>query len=158
MVPKFAEKARGGCMTNVEESARIAVDCGLRIHRDLGPGLLESVYEAVLANGLQRNGLSVERQKPISFRYDGVRFDEGFRADLMVEDSLIIELKSVERLAPVHGKQLLTYLRLTGQPLGLLMNFGAETFKEGCKRIVNNHTDFASSRLRVHQSSPVDAR
>jgi len=138
-------------MRDIEEVARIAVDCGLRIHRDLGPGLLESVYEVVLANGLRRSGLSVERQKPISFLYDGVMFDEGFRADLMVENSLIIELKSVERLAPVHGKQLLTYLRLADKRLGLLMNFGAETFKEGCKRVVNGHTDFASSRLRVHQ-------
>lgn len=137
---------------DIEDVARIAVDCGLRIHRDLGPGLLESVYEVVLANALERNGLSVERQKPISFRYADVVFNEGFRADLLVEARLIIEVKSVERLAPVHGKQLLTYLRLAAQPLGLLMNFGAETFKDGCKRVVNNHTDFASSRLRVHQS------
>jgi len=137
---------------DIEDVARIAVDCGLRIHRDLGPGLLESVYEIVLANALERNGLSVERQKPISFRYADVVFNEGFRADLLVEARLIIEVKSVERLAPVHGKQLLTYLRLARQPLGLLMNFGAETFKDGCKRVVNNHTDFASSRLRVHQS------
>jgi GxxExxY protein len=139
-------------MRDIEEVARIVVDCGFRIHRDLGPGLLESVYEAVLADALRRSGLGVERQKPISFLYDGVMFNEGFRADLMVENSLIIELKSVERLAPVHGKQLLTYLRLAEKPLGLLMNFGAETFKEGCKRVVNNHTAFASSRLRVHQS------
>lgn len=143
-------------MTDIEDCARVAVDCGLRIHRDLGPGLLESVYEAVLADGLRRRGVSVERQKPISFQYDGVQFNEGFRADLMVEGNLIVELKSVERLAPVHGKQLLTYLRLAGQPLGLLMNFGAETFKEGCKRIVNNHTDFASSRLLVHRTAPPD--
>jgi iron complex transport system substrate-binding protein len=138
-------------MRDIEEVARIAVDCGLRIHRELGPGLLESVYEAVLAHELSQAGLGVTRQKPISFVYDGVKFDEGFRADLFIEDCLIIELKSVERLAPVHAKQLLTYLRLTEKPLGLLMNFGAETFKEGCKRVVNNHTAFASSRLRVHQ-------
>jgi len=96
------------------------------------------------------------RGSPISFVYDGVRFDEGFRADLFVEDSLIIELKSVERLAPVHGKQLLTYLGLTEKPLGLLMNFGAATFQEGCTRVVNNHTAFASSRLRVHQAPITD--
>jgi len=100
---------------------------------------------------LRRSGLGVERRKPISFLYDGVTFNEGFRADLMVENSLIIALKSVERLAPVHGKPLLAYLRLAEKPLGLPMNFGAETFKEGCKRVVNNHTAFASSRLRVHQ-------
>ncbi len=93
----------------------------------------------------------MERQKPISFSYEGVVFNECFRADLMVEGSLIVELKSVERLAPVHGKQRLTYLRLADQPFGLLMNFGAETFKEGLKRVVNNHADFASSRLRVRQ-------
>lgn len=140
-------------MVDVEEVARVAVDRGFQIHRDLGPGLLESVYEAVLAAALRRSGLSVERQKPIAFSYAGVLFNEGFRADLMVEGRLIVELKSVERLAPIHGKQLLTYLRLAEQPLGLLMNFGAETFKEGCKRVVNNHADFASSRLRVHQSN-----
>jgi iron complex transport system substrate-binding protein len=138
-------------MSDIEEMARIAVDCGLRVHRELGPGLLESVYEAVLAHQLRQASLLVSRQKPISFVYDDVKFDEGFRADLLVEDSLIIELKSVERLAPVHAKQLLTYLRLAEKPLGLLMNFGAATFKEGCKRVVNNHTTFASSRLRVHQ-------
>ena len=118
---------------DIEGVATIAVDCGFRIHRDLGPGLLESVYEAVLADRLRRSGLAVERQRPISFSYEGVVFNEGFRADLLVEGALIIELKSVERLAPVHGKQLLTYLRLAGQPLGLLMNFGAETFKEGLR-------------------------
>ncbi len=105
-------------MGDVEEVARVVVDCGFRIHRDLEPGLLESVYEAVLADGLRRSGLSVERQKPISFQYTGVLFNEGFRADLMVEGRLIIELKSVERLAPVHGKQLLTYLRLAGNLWG----------------------------------------
>jgi GxxExxY protein len=138
-------------MTDLEELARISVDCGFKIHSDLGPGLLESVYEAVLASALLRKGVSVERQTPIPIEYDGVRLVEGFRADLLVEASLIIEVKSVERLAPVHGKQLLTYLRLTKRPLGLLMNFGGATFREGVKRVVNNHTDFASSRLRVNQ-------
>ena len=140
-------------MTDTEECARIAIDSGLRIHRDLGPGLLESVYEAVLAEALRQKSLAVKRQKPISFHYGGTLFNEGFRADLVVEDKLIIELKSVERLAPVHGKQLLTYLRLCELPLGLLMNFGAETFKEGCKRVVNKHIDFTSSGLRMHQTN-----
>jgi GxxExxY protein len=138
-------------MADLEELARISVDCGFKIHSDLGPGLLESVYEAVLASALLRRGLAVERQTPISIEYEGVRLTEGFRADLVVAGSLIIEVKSVERLNPVHGKQLLTYLRLTKQPLGLIMNFGGATFREGVKRVVNNHTDFASSRLRVDQ-------
>ena len=137
---------------DIEETARIAVDCGFHIHRNLGPGLLETVYEAVLAASLTRRGIAVERQKAIAIEYDGIRLAEGFRADLFVNGGLIIEIKSVERLAPVHGKQLLTYLRLSKQPLGLLMNFGAATFREGVKRVVNGHDSFASSRLRVHNS------
>ena len=138
-------------MRDIEELASLAVDAGLKIHKELGPGLLESFYESVLAHNLHRSGLSVERQKPIAIEYDGVIFSEGFRADLVIENSLIVEVKSVERLAPVHGKQLLTYLRLMKQPLGLLMNFGCATFREGVKRVVNGHTNFASSRLRVNQ-------
>ena len=138
-------------ITDVEELARVAVDCGFKMHADLGPGLLESVYEAVLAASLARSGLAVERQKIIPIEYDGLALAEGFRADLLVGGTLIIEIKSVERLTPVHGKQLLTYLRLAKQPLGLLINFGAATFREGIKRVVNNHTNFASSRLRVNQ-------
>lgn len=138
-------------MRNIEELSAIVVDVAFHLHRGLGPGLLESVYEAVLAKMLQDRGLRVERQKPISFDYEGIRFDEGFRADLVVEGMLIIELKSVEKLAPVHAKQLLTYLRLTHLPLGLLINYGAAMFKDGVKRVVNNHHDFASSRLRVNQ-------
>lgn len=144
-------------MRDVEELARLAVDCGLKVHQDLGPGLLESVYEAVMAASLTRRGLTVERQKPISIEYEGITLAEGFRADLFVESRLIIEVKSIDRLAPVHGRQLLTYLRLAGQPLGLLMNFGGETFREGLKRVVNNHIDFASSRLRVNQSASIQA-
>ena len=141
-------------MIQLEEYARLAVDCGLHIHRDLGPGLLESVYEVVLEASLVRLGLPVQRQKLIDIEYDGMLLREGFRADLLVGGALIIEVKSVERFAPVHGKQLLTYLRLTKQPLGLLMNFGAPTFREGLKRIVNNHRDVASSPLRVNRSGP----
>jgi GxxExxY protein len=135
-------------VNDLEELARIAVDCGFRIHKELGPGLLESVYEAVLANSLSRAGLFVERQKPLPISFDGLQINEGYRVDLHVEGKLIIEIKSVERLAPVHGKQLLTYLRLAKQPLGLLMNFSGETFKEGVRRVVNNYT-FAPSRLCV---------
>jgi GxxExxY protein len=143
-------------MADLEEIARVAIDCGFKIHSDLGPGMLESFYEAVLASSLMKRGLAVERQKPIVVEYDGTTFAEGFRADIVVEKSLIIEVKSIERLAPVHGKQLLTYLRLTGRPLGLLINFGCATFREGVKRVVNNHTDFASSRLRVNQIASRD--
>ena len=138
---------------DVEELATIAVDCGFKAHDALGPGLLESVYEAVLAQSLMRRGLAVERQKPIPFRFDGIILDEGFRADLLVEGRLLIELKSLERTAPVHGKQLLTYLRLLELPLGLLMNFGAATFREGVRRVVNSHDPLASSRLCVRPSS-----
>jgi len=138
-------------MKNIEELSAEVVDAAFHLHKDLGPGLLESVYEVVLAKMLENRGLAVERQKIISIQYAGLRFDEGFRADLLVEGTLLIELKSVEHLAPVHGKQVLTYLRLLDLPLGLLINFGAATFKEGIKRIVNNHNNFASSRLRVNQ-------
>ena len=138
-------------MQNPEELARTVVDCGFRLHKDLGPGLLEGVYEAILAAMLAKAGLQIDRQKLIPIDYNGLVIADGFRADLIVEGSLIIEIKSVEQLVPVHGKQLLTYLRLMKQPLGLLLNFGAPTFRDGVKRVVNDHMNFASSRLRVHQ-------
>ncbi|MBN2427534.1 MAG: GxxExxY protein [Deltaproteobacteria bacterium] len=127
------------------------VDASVRLHMDLGPGLLESVYERLLAEILIRRGLVVERQKPVCFEYDGIRFDDGFRIDLLVENQVLVELKSVEKVAPVHSKQLLTYLRLMKLPVGLLINFGAPTLKEGLHRIVNNLDPSASSRLRVNQ-------
>jgi len=126
-------------MQNVEEISEVVVDTAFHLHRDLGPGLLETVYEAVLEKVLKDKGLSVERQKPVRIEYAGLSFDEGFRADLVIENTLIIELKSVEKIAPVHTKQLLTYLRLLDLPVGLLINFGAPTFKEGIRRILNNH-------------------
>ena len=142
-------------MKDLEALAKTAVNCGFRIHKELGPGLLESVYEAILADSLSRTGLLVERQKPLPISFQGVQINEGYRVDLLVEASLIIEIKSVERIAPIHGKQLLTYLRLAQQPLGLLMNFGGETFKEGVRRVANNYS-FAPSRLCVNPlpSSP----
>jgi GxxExxY protein len=133
----------------LESLAKTAVDRGFRIHKELGPGLLESVYEAILADSLSRTGLFVERQKPLPISFEGVQINEGYRVDLLIEGSLIVEFKSVERLVPVHGKQLLTYLRLARQPLGLLMNFGGETFKEGVRRVANNYC-FAPSRLCVN--------
>lgn len=135
-------------VNDVEQLARIAIDEGLRIHRQLGPGLLESVYEAVLANCLVRQGLDVKRQWPVPIRFDGVTLAEGFRGDLLVEDRLLIELKSVERLAPVHGKQVYTYLRLLDLPLGLLMNFGGETFREGLKRVINKYDGLGSLQAK----------
>lgn len=135
-----------------EQIATIIVDCAFRLHRDLGPGLFETVYEVLLAKMLQDQGLAVERQRAITFQYGGLTFDEGFRADLLIEGIVLVELKSVETFAPVHSKQVLTYLRLLNLPLGLLINFGAATFKEGCKRIVNGHQSFTSSNLRVHQN------
>ena len=124
---------------DIEGLASVVIDCGFHLHKNLGPGLLESVYEAIMADQLARRGLSVQRQAAIPIRYDGVELPEGFRADLLIEGILLIELKSVERLSPLHGKQVLTYLRLLDMPLGLLINFGGETFKEGINRVVNNH-------------------
>lgn len=136
---------------DVESISADVVDAAFHIHTDLGPGLLESVYEAVLTAALQKRGLIVERQKLVSFDYDGMHFSDGLRVDLLVARMLVVELKSVEAIKPVHPKQLLTYLRLLKLPVGLLINFGAPTFKEGIKRVVNNHHSFASSRLRVNQ-------
>jgi GxxExxY protein len=135
-------------MRDTEELARKVIDCGFHIHEELGPGLLESVYETVLAASLNRSGLSVERQKPIAIKFDGLTISDAFRADLVVNGRLIIEVKSVERTAPVHAKQLLTYLRLAEQPLGLLMNFGCETFREGVKRVVNGPSEYIPTRPR----------
>lgn len=131
------------------------VDTAMQIHKDLGPGLLESVYEVVLAKALQKRGLPVERQKAIGFEYDGTRFEEGFRVDLLVDGRVIVELKSVEKLSAVHGKQVLTYLRLMNFPVGLLINFGAATLKEGLHRVVNNLPSSASPRLRVNQPKDI---
>ncbi|SKA24318.1 GxxExxY protein [Trichlorobacter thiogenes] len=119
------------------ELAAKVMDASFLIHRELGPGLLESVYEAVLAKLLADKGLFVERQVAVPVMFQGLTFNEGFRADLIVENKLILELKSVERLQPVHSKQLLTYLRLTGCKLGLLINFGDNLLKDGIKRVAN---------------------
>ncbi len=124
------------------ETANIVMDAAFQLHRELGPGLLESVYEVILARKLTDRGLVVERQVPVPIRFQEIVFDEGFRADLIVAQKVIIELKSVERLQPVHSKQLLTYLRLTGCRLGLLINFGENLMKDGFKRIVNGLEEF----------------
>jgi len=113
------------------------VDAAYQIHVRLGPGLLESVYVRILKYELEKRGLHVEKEVGVSFTYDGLTFDEGFRADLIVNRKVIVEIKSVEHTHPVHKKQLLTYLKLTNLKLGLLVNFGAATVKEGITRIVN---------------------
>jgi len=119
------------------EIAKEVVDAAFYIHTKLGPGLLESVYETVLAAVLQKRGLRVERQVPVPIRFEDLAFDEGFRADLIVEGKVILELKSVEETAPVHKKQVITYLRLADKRLGLLINFGAPLIKDGITRLVN---------------------
>ncbi len=124
----------------VEELARSVVDCGYHLHRDLGPGLLESAYEAILSELLSHKGHAVRRQVAVPIRYGSVVVDNAFKVDLLVDNLLVIELKSTERSAPVHAKQLLTYLRLMELSLGLLMNFGQTTFKAGLKRVANNYT------------------
>ncbi|MFZ4695713.1 MAG: GxxExxY protein [Verrucomicrobiia bacterium] len=120
------------------EVAREIVDAAYKIHKNLGPGLLESVYEAVLARELVARGLKVVRQQAVPITCGGMTFDEGFRADLVVADLVILELKSVEATAPIHAKQLLTYLRMSNKRLGLLINFGAERIKDGITRLANN--------------------
>ncbi len=142
-------------MKEINEITGDVLDVALRLHRDLGPGLLESVYEALLGGASM--GYKVDRQQIISAEFEGLHLEAAFRADLMVEERLLVEIKSVERLLPVHSKQLLTYLRLIKQPVGLLINFGGETLKEGVKRVVNDYRASApplsSPRLRVNQSS-----
>jgi iron complex transport system substrate-binding protein len=138
-------------MHELDDITGAIIDSAIKIHRELGPGLLESVYELALASVLVRSGFQVERQKPIRFEYDGIVFDEGFRLDLLVDAAVIVEIKSVETLAPVHSKQLLTYLRLTDRTAGLLINFGCATLKEGLHRIVNGLLPSASPRLRVNR-------
>jgi len=128
------------------------IDVSLRIHRELGPGLLESVYETVLAGILTEMGYLVDRQKPIDIEFEGRRFDAAFRADLLVDNRLLIEIKCVDALNRAHLKQLQTYLRLTKQPVGLLINFAGATLKEGLRRVVNEYAPSASSRLCVNQN------
>jgi iron complex transport system substrate-binding protein len=121
------------------------VDSAYKLHVALGPGLAESVYEIVLARDLERRGMRVERQKYLSFEFDGLQFSDCFRVDLLVDDKVIVEIKSAESLAPLHAKQLLTYLRLSRLPVGLLLNFGAAKMKDGIRRIANGLAPTAAS-------------
>jgi GxxExxY protein len=126
-------------LEEIEEIARTAVDCGFQLHRDVGPGLLESVYQALTLASIRDRGLAVAKEVIVPIKYKSVVVDNAFKADLIVENLLLIELKSTERVALVHSKQVLTYLRLLNMPLGLLMNFGQPMFKDGLQRVVNNH-------------------
>lgn len=132
-------------MRDIDEISGDVIEVAIRLHRELGPGLLENLYEAVLAARLAAMGYSVARQRAVDVEFEGIRIEAAFRIDLLIDERLIVEIKSLERLAPVHAKQLLTYLRLTGQPVGLLINFGGETLKEGIRRLVNNHNPSAPS-------------
>ena len=131
--------------------SKIILDAAFAVHTRTGPGLLESVYEVILAHELRKHGLRVERQIAIPIRYDELVFEEGFRADLLVENKVIVELKSVEALSRVHSKQVLTQLRLSGHRLGLLINFGEARLKNGIERIVNGlpepHTGSIAAKL-----------
>ena len=126
---------------DVNRITAAVIDAAVRIHRDLGPGLLESVYEAILQKKLQASGFRVARQVAIPVRYEGLSFQEGFRADLLVDGRVILELKSVEQISKAHKKQLLTYLKLSGLQVGLILNFGAHLMRDGIARVVCNYKE-----------------
>lgn len=134
-----------GAAVDLEKLIGDVIDCGFRLHSNLGPGLLESAYEILLKTLLVRRGYSVECQKPIALKFQDITISDVYRVDMLVEGRLILELKSIEKLAPVHSKQLLTYLRVTGLPVGLIMNFGGALFKDGVRRIVNNRSDYVAA-------------
>ncbi len=138
---------------DLEEISGDVLDCAVQLHRDLGPGLLENVYELILAAMLQERGYSVETQRKVEIRYKHHVIQSVMRIDMLVDSLLLVELKSVEKLLPVHGKQVNTYLRLMDLTCGLLINFGGATIKGNVQRIVNGYTPSASPRLRVNQSS-----
>jgi iron complex transport system substrate-binding protein len=123
----------------VDEISALVLREAIGIHRELGPGLFESVYETVLAARLEKAAIQVRRQVPVPIVVDGLTFDVAFKIDLLVQDQLVVEIKSVEQLSKVHTKQVLTYLRLMKLPLGLLLNFSGETMKEGIRRVANDH-------------------
>ncbi len=122
---------------NENEIGSFVVDCAVKVHMRLGPGLLESVYEAVLSYELQNQGLLIQKQAPVPITYDNLLFTEAFRADIIVDDKVILELKSLECVTKAHKKQLLTYLRLSSRKVGYLLNFGEALMKDGISRIIN---------------------
>ena len=123
------------------EIGKEVIDSAILVHRELGPGLLETIYEVVLLHELRERGLKAKRQIPVAIKYRDIRFDEGFRADIIVENKVILELKAMEKITNVHKKQVLTYLKLTGMRLGYLLNFGEAMMKNGITRIVNGFPD-----------------
>ena len=141
-------------MRDIDQITGEIINAAYQLHVRLGPGLLESVYSTLLKGMLEKRGLMVEREKKVTFEFDGVRFEDGLRLDLLVENRAIVELKSVEKVIPAHSKQLLTYLRLLDLRVGLLINFGGSTFKEGVHRVVNAHTPAPGSPLRLNQRGP----
>jgi len=141
MLRRFSRKDAKAQSVTENEIGKIVVDAAVRVHRELGPGLFETVYEAALSHELKERGLNVQRQIAVPVEYRGIRFDEGFRADIIVEGKVIMELKSVETVNNAHKKQLLTYLRLTGRKLGFLLNFGEALMKDGITRTVNGLDD-----------------
>jgi iron complex transport system substrate-binding protein len=140
----------------LEEISGDVLDCALQLHRDFGPGLLENVYGVILAATLQERNYAVETQKKIDIRYKQLVIPSVMRVDMLVDTKLLVEIKSVEQISPVHAKQVLTYLRLMNLSAGLLINFGGDTIKGNVRRVVNGYTPFASPRLRVNQKSVVN--
>lgn len=145
------QSADEGTSFTLDEITGAIIEESLKIHRELGPGLLESVYEVLLARALERRGFHVERQKVIRFEYDGMVFEPGLRVDLLVESRVVVELKSVEELSRSYGMKVRTYIRLLKLPVGLLVNFGGETLKEGLRRVVNRLDPNQSPHLRVNR-------
>ena len=138
-------------MTDIDQITGDVLNAAIRLHRELGPGLLESVYETLLAAQLERMGYRVARQFPVDIEFEGLRFQAAFRIDILVDEKVLIEIKSVDQLHASHAKQVLTYLRLTHQPVGLLINFGGATLKEGFRRLVNDYQPSAPPRLGANQ-------
>ena len=134
-------------MRDIDDISAAVIDEAISVHRQIGPGLLESVYEAVLAGRLEKRGLTVARQVPVPLEIEGHRFDAAFKIDILVDSRLVLEIKAVEQLSKAHAKQLLTYLRLLNQPVGLLLNFSGETMKEGIRRMVNDYRPTSFSAI-----------
>ena len=136
----------------IEHICSLIVDAAFKLHKDIGPGLLESAYETILAAKLKDIGLVVDRQVPIDIQYEQVHLPAAFRVDLLIEKRVIIEIKSVEKTLPVHAKQVITYLRLTNLTHGFVINFGTPMFKDGIKRLLNDRPSSVSSCLRANQN------
>lgn len=138
----------------INQITGVVVDAAYKLHSSLGPGLIESAYRLALSADLTRRGLQVEQEKQVSFEYEGLTIANGFRVDLLVEGLVVVELKSLERLAPVHRRQILTYLRLLDLPIGLLINFGAASMNDGLHRIVNDRSALAAASIVTSRQLP----